>query len=153
MTPGQLALGALLVAALLWTFLGYGKRYGAGSPRQRLFRTLGVVVLDLLLILLVAYPRIDFGSGVDPRFEAVRRGMFLISCILLLFGLLCIVLLDALESYVLVRREQRTQVNEAILREIEQTQKKAQAKAAERATTNGAPPPADNASNSGGADA
>lgn len=142
MTGAQAALGTLLAAALGWTFWGYSRRYGAGSARQRFFRTVGVAVLDLLLILLLLFTTIDFGAGISPKLEALRKALFLTACVMLLVALLFIAVLDALESFVLVRREQRALAAQIVQAEIARAQEKAAAAAQKTSAAQNVPPDA-----------
>ena len=60
---------------------------------------------------------------------------------MLLVALLFIAVLDALESFVLVRREQRALTTKIVQAEIERAQEKAAAKRVAPTTANESPPP------------
>ncbi len=98
----------------MFTVAGYKRKYGALSARSRLFRTVGLVLLNLLLILFLAYTFADFKTGVTPKAASVREILYLCSCLFLGLTLLCVALLDSLESIVAVRRERRGLAQEMI---------------------------------------
>ena len=117
MQAPQIILAVLLVGAVLYTVFGYRSRYGALSGRSRLFRTLGLVVMDLLLALSLMWFFIPFGDG---RLGLARQGFYIASCVVLVLALLCIALLDALETIVAARREERSFVRQILQEEIQQ---------------------------------
>lgn len=122
MTAAQVTLGALLAAALGGTVWGYSRKYGARSGRQRFYRTIGMAALDLLALLAFLAVVVDFREGVTPRLGAARYVLILASCVLLVVLLVFVALLDALESYVIVRRERRTVVTQILQEEIDRAQ-------------------------------
>ena len=68
MLTAQIVLGLCLLGALTYTVLAYPNKYGALSGRSRLFRTVGLFLLDVLLALVLMYTFIDFKVGRDaPR--------------------------------------------------------------------------------------
>lgn len=117
----QIALAALLGGSVFYTVFGYPHRYGALSGRSRLFRTFGLLLLDLLLALALMWFFLDFGDG---RIALARQGFYLASCVILGLALLCIALLDALETLVAARREERDFVRQILRDEIEQVKKR-----------------------------
>ena len=119
MTAAQVVLGLLFVGACVYTIVGYPKRYGALSGRSRLFRTAGLFLLDLLLLLVLMRAFLVFE---ESRLGALRSALYWFSCLFMALSLLCIALLDALESYVTVRREQRAILQKAIQEEIERVE-------------------------------
>jgi len=106
-TALQIVLSVLFAGALVFTVAGYGRKYGALSARSRLFRTVGMVLLDLLIGLFLAYTFADFQTGVTRKAASIREIFYLSSCLFLGLTLLCVALLDSLESIVAVRRERR----------------------------------------------
>jgi hypothetical protein len=124
MTTVQTVFAALLGVAALVTVVGYPRKYGALSGRSRLFRTLGVLLIDLLLVLLLAYFSTDFKAIPDARVAAVRGGIYLISFVLITFSLVGLALLDTLESVVVYRRERRAAVEQMIREEVAHIQQK-----------------------------
>lgn len=112
MSALQLVLGGLFLCSLVWGVVGYPKKYGALSGRSRLFRTAGIA----LLILLLALGFIAAGTVVPrgDKLGAIRWMALLISCVLVALSLCGIALLDGLESYVVVRRERRGELNKVI---------------------------------------
>jgi hypothetical protein len=122
MTPAQIGIAVLLVGAMAYTVYGYPHHYGALTGRSRLFRTVGLVVIDLLLVLVLMGMFIDFGAEVTRRVAAVRAAFYWGACVLLGLSLPFIALLDALESYTAVRREKRDFLQQMIQEEIEKVQ-------------------------------
>lgn len=115
MQAPQILLAVLLGGAILYTVFGYQHRYGALSGRSRLFRTLGLVIIDLLLALTLMWFFIDFGVG---KLGIARQGFYLASCVVLVLALFCIALLDALETIVAARREESKFVRQVLQEEI-----------------------------------
>lgn len=107
MSPAQIVLAVLLAAALAYTVYGYPHRYGALTGRSRLYRTVGLFLLSLLLMLVFMGQFIDFYAGVERRTGALRGTFYWASCFMLGVMLPIIAVLDALESFVAVRREKR----------------------------------------------
>ena len=124
MTATQIFLGIVLAAALGYTVYGYPGKYGALSGRSRLYRTVGLCIFDLLLILLFLGAFVDFNEGVMPRVAAVRRLLYLMSCVTLGLTLPLIAALDALESYSSVRRERREFLQKMAEEERERAKRK-----------------------------
>ena len=117
----QLVLGGLFLGSLVWAVVGYPKGYGALSGRSRLFRTAGIALLILLLALgfLVAGTVVPHGD----RMGAFRKAALLLSCLLVAISLCGIALLDGLESYVVVRRERRGELNRVIAETVAAAEK------------------------------
>ena len=113
----QIILAALLGGSVFYTIFGYSRRYGALSGRSRLFRTFGLILMDLLLALALMWFFIDFGGG---TLGLARQGFYLASCVVLVLALLCIAMLDALETIVAARREERDFVRQILKDEIQQ---------------------------------
>ena len=134
MTAMQIFLGMVLAAALGYTVLGYPGKYGALTGRSRLFRTVGLCIFDLLLILLFLGAFVDFNEGVVERVAAIRRLLYLMSCVTLTLTLPLIAALDALESYSSVRRERREFLNKLVEEERERVMQKKQSKPAQANT-------------------
>jgi hypothetical protein len=72
MSPAQIVLGLATLAAFVYTVLAYPHKYGALSGRSRLFRTIGVSLLDLLLTLVLMATFIDFSVGVAKSVALFR---------------------------------------------------------------------------------
>lgn len=119
----QIALTIGLVGAWGYTVIGYPHKYGALTARSRLFRTLGLLVFDLLLMLVLMWTFIDFSKEVGQRVGRIREVFYLASCLVLGLSLPLIALLDALESYTAVRRERREFLQQSIRDEVERAQK------------------------------
>lgn len=107
MSPVQILLALLFAAACTYTVVGYPQRYGALSGRSRLFRSAGLFLLDLLLGLVLLGTLVDFRDVERPRIALLRAGAYVLACVFLLFSLLCVALLDWLETLVAYRRAQR----------------------------------------------
>ena len=107
----QIILALLFAATCTYTVVGYPHRYGALSGRSRLFRTVGLFLLNLLLGLVLLITFIDYEgalpAGVSRRALALRYLSYVLACVFLVFSLLCIALLDWLELQVIYRRAQR----------------------------------------------
>jgi hypothetical protein len=117
----QIVLAALLGGSVFYTVFGYTRRYGALSGRSRLFRTFGLLLMDLLLALALMWFFIDFGDG---TLGLARQGFYIASCVVLVLALLCIALLDALETIVAARREERDFVRQILQDEIQQAKRR-----------------------------
>jgi hypothetical protein len=102
--------GVLLLAALAYTVIGYPKRYGALSGKSRLFRVAGLGLLNLLLILVLIY----LASHFVGRIGAIQKMAFLAGFVGLVLSIVCVALLDVLESLTVLRREERAAMQQAI---------------------------------------
>jgi hypothetical protein len=102
--------GILLAIAIGVLVFFYSRGYGALSPRSRLFRTAGMVLLCLLLALVMVFVGRDFVG----RVGLFQRLFLLISLYGLGISLVCIALLDALESFVAMRRAERQVIQQVI---------------------------------------
>ena len=100
-----LALG--FVFACAYTVFGYPSRYGALSARSRLFRTLGLFLLNLLLGLVLLGTVLPFDEGVSARAAALRQVAYWLACLFLALSLICVALLDWLESMAAYQRARR----------------------------------------------
>ena len=107
MSGPQIFLAALFGAACVYTVVGYPNKYGALSGRSRLFRTVGLFLLDLLLGLTLLGTFLDFRYGVTPKVALGRLMTYVLACVFLALSLVCIAVLDSLESLVVFRRTQR----------------------------------------------
>ena len=103
----QIFLAIVFGASCLYTVLGYPVRYSALSGRSRLYRFVAVILLDLLLGLLLLGTFIEFRDYVNPIMGSFRALAYGSACIFLALALVCLAVLDALESLVAYRREQR----------------------------------------------
>ena len=101
----KLFLGLLLAAAVVFTALGYPKRYGALSARSRLFRTAGMGLVIVLLVVSLAYLSLPPLDG--TRIVAFRHLSLILIAVMTGLSLACVALLDALESFSVLRREER----------------------------------------------
>jgi membrane protease YdiL (CAAX protease family) len=135
MTPVQITFGSLLAVALLVTVIGYPRKYGALSGRSRLYRTLGVALIDLLLVVILVFVSTDFSSIVDPRVRAVRVIIYTLTFLFLTLSLMGLAGLDVLESIVVYRRERRAaleqMVREEAARQVQKQQQAQQVQAAQ----------------------
>lgn len=137
MLAAQIILALCVLGALTYTVLAYPNKYGALSGRSRLFRTAGLFLLDVLLVLVLMYTFIDFNAGVTPRVGLLRLVFYVASCLFLCFALVCVSLLDALESYSAVRRERRNYLESVIQAEQEAQREAAAKKAGKTGGTDG----------------
>ena len=128
MHPSQIVFVALTVAALVFTVVAYPNKYGAQSGRSRLFRTVGMFLMDLLLMLVTLATFIDFAAGVSPRVAPIRVGFYLASCVFLCLALICTALLDSLESVSRLRRESRRSLEETLRTEIDKAREEARSR-------------------------
>jgi membrane protease YdiL (CAAX protease family) len=119
MNIAQWVLIALTVAALIVTVVGYPQKYGALSGRSRLFRTIGMGLFDLLLVLVTGITFIDFSAGVSHRAAAWRELFYYASCLFLFLSIISVVLLDLLESISRLRRERRAALDKLLRSEID----------------------------------
>lgn len=110
MTPLQAFFGGLLLLAMGVTVVGYAKGYGALSGRSRLYRTAGMGLVDLSLVLLLILVSAPFAGKVGLW----QKLALLAAIILLLISLVALALLDALETYVVGRRARRQALTEAV---------------------------------------
>jgi hypothetical protein len=117
MSLAQIVLALVLAAACAYTVAGYPRRYGALSGRSRLFRTVGLFLLDLLLFLVLLGTMISFTDLERPRVGALRAVAYLLACVFLLFSVICIALLDWLESLVAYRRAHREMLHRMAARD------------------------------------
>jgi len=124
MSPFQIVLIIVLVASCTYTVVGFSKHYGALSPRSRLFRTVGLLLLDLLVGLALVFTLVDLQNGVPPQIGKLRVFLYFASCLFLALGLMCIALLDALESLSTFRREKRQSVEEFVREEMARAQER-----------------------------
>ena len=114
MSAAQIVLSLALAASSAYTVLGYPGHYGAPSGRSRLFRSVGLVLLDFLLGLLLLYTFLDFDFQTPLKIATLRRLTYILSCIFLGLSVLCVSLLDALETFVVFRREQQRVFQQAL---------------------------------------
>jgi hypothetical protein len=119
MNVGTIALGILLLIAVGYTIYGYPHKYGALTGRSRLYRTVGLCIIDLLLMLVLMGTFIDFRDGVTPTVGAIRWAFYWGACLVLGLMLPLIAALDALESFVAMRREQREFLDKIVRDELE----------------------------------
>jgi hypothetical protein len=119
MTGAQIILGILLLIAVGYTILGYPNKYGALTGRSRLYRTVGLLIIDLLLMLVLMGTLIDFYDGVTKNVGLLRQAFYWSSCLLLGLMLPLVAALDALESFVAVRREKREFLEKIVREEAE----------------------------------
>lgn len=110
MTPLQLVFWALLIVSCGVTVWGYRRGYGALSGRSRLFRTTGMGLLDLLILMGLVYITRNLAGKMPP----LQMLSFLAIFLGLGVSLVCIALLDALESMVAMRRVERQVIQQVI---------------------------------------
>lgn len=102
--------GLLLAVAVGVLMVGYSRGYGALSPRSRLFRTAGMGLLCLLLALGMVFVGHDFVGRVGK----LQQLALLISLYGMGISLACLGLLDALESFVAMRKAERQVIQQVI---------------------------------------
>lgn len=101
----QVALAVVFVMTVIFAVRGYPSGYGALSKRSRLYRTAALGLLIMLII--VAY--VGFSLPIDgpKKLIAFRQLSILLVSVMLALSLVCAAGLDALESYSVVRRQER----------------------------------------------
>lgn len=101
----QIALAVLFVVTVVFAVRGYPTGYGALSKRSRLYRTAALGLLILLII--VAFVGFSLPLDGPKRLVAFRQISILLVSVMLALSLVCAAGLDALESYSIVRRQER----------------------------------------------
>ena len=108
--------GTLLAAALFYTVWGYGRKYGALSGKSRLFRTVGIVLLDLLLATVVIFFATDWDamryrvgtpSQQASQLVVLSQGLYFATWLLLSVLIVGCASLDSLENYSIYRKQRR----------------------------------------------
>lgn len=110
----RIFLGLLFSLVMVATVWGYPRRYGALSARSRLFRTAGLGLLLLLVAVawfLVSLPPLD-----GTRMTAFRHLSLYATGVFLALSLACIAVLDSLEVWSVMRREERARVRQFVER-------------------------------------
>jgi hypothetical protein len=98
-------------------------------------------VIDLLLMLVLMGTYMNFGAEVSKQVAVARFALYWGACIILGLSLPFIALLDALESYVAVRREKREFLETMIQEEVERIEAAKAAKAKSANAVNTVPTP------------
>lgn len=101
----QIALAVVFVLAVIFAVRGYPSGYGALSKRSRLYRTAALGLLILLVI--VAFVGFSLPLEGPKKLIAFRQISILLVSVMLALSLVCAAGLDALESYSVVRRQER----------------------------------------------
>lgn len=101
----QIALAVVFVLAVIFAVRGYPLGYGALSKRSRLYRTAALGLLILLVI--VAFVGFSLPLEGPKKLIAFRQISILLVSVMLALSLVCAAGLDALESYSVVRRQER----------------------------------------------
>ena len=101
----QIALAVVFVISVIYAVRGYPSGYGALSKRSRLYRTAALGLLILLII--VAFVGFSLPLDGPKRLIAFRQISILLVSVMLALSLVCAAGLDALESYSVVRRQER----------------------------------------------
>jgi hypothetical protein len=132
MNSVQVVLGLITLGALVYTVLAYPNKYGALSGRSRLFRTINICLLDLLLMLVLLATFIDWKAelntpGASSTAVMIRFGFYVAACLFLCLALLCVAMLDALETYTVLRKERRITLERTLREQIEQARAEAAA--------------------------
>lgn len=112
----QIALAVVFVLTVLFAVRGYQNGYGALSQRSRLYRTAALGLLILLII--VAFVGFSLPLDGPKKLIAFRQISVLLVSVLLALSLVCAAGLDALESYSVVRRQERL-ANQKIAEEFQ----------------------------------
>lgn len=129
----QWVFGGLLAIALAATVWGYPHKYGALSGRSRLFRTVGVVLIDLLLITVLMYfstdwtamkYRVGMTSSDALKLVAASQALYLVTWVIIMIWSVGMGLLDALENFSVYRRQRRQALDEMIQEAIAASQAK-----------------------------
>ena len=90
---------------VIFAVRGYPSGYGALSKRSRLYRTAALGLLILLII--VAFVGFSLPLDGPKKLIAFRQISILLVSVMLALSLVCAAGLDALESYSVVRRQER----------------------------------------------
>ena len=119
----QWLFGGLLAASLAYTVWGYQRKYGALSGKSRLFRTVGLVLLNLLLVSVVTYFGTDWDAmlykiGVpteqNARIVLLSKGLYFSTWLLLSVLTLGCAGLDSLENFSIYRKQRREALDEMV---------------------------------------
>jgi len=111
----QIALAIIFVMAVIFAVRGYPSGYGALSKRSRLYRTAALGLLILLII--VAFVGFSLPLDGPKKLIAFRQLSILLVSVMLALSLVCAAGLDALESYSVVRRQERL-ANQKVAEEL-----------------------------------
>lgn len=111
----QIALAIVFVMAVIFAVRGYPSGYGALSKRSRLYRTAALGLLILLII--VAFVGFSLPLDGPKKLIAFRQLSILLVSVMLALSLVCAAGLDALESYSVVRRQERL-ANQKVAEEL-----------------------------------
>lgn len=111
----QIALAVVFVLAVIFAVRGYPSGYGALSKRSQLYRTAALGLLILLVI--VAFVGFSLPLDGPKKLIAFRQISILLVSVMLALSLVCAAGLDALESYSVVRRQERL-ANQKVAEEL-----------------------------------
>jgi len=112
----QIALAVVFVMTVIFAVRGYPSGYGALSKRSRLYRTAALGLLILLVI--VAFVGFSLPLDGPKKLIAFRQISILLVSVMLALSLVCAAGLDALESYSVVRRQERL-ANQKVAEELQ----------------------------------
>lgn len=112
----QIALAVVFVMTVIFAVRGYPSGYGALSKRSRLYRTAALGLLVLLII--VAFVGFSLPLDGPKKLIAFRQISILLVSVMLALSLVCAAGLDALESYSVVRRQERL-ANQKVAEELQ----------------------------------
>jgi len=112
----QIALAVVFVMTVIFAVRGYPSGYGALSKRSRLYRTAALGLLILLII--VAFVGFSLPLDGPKKLIAFRQISILLVSVMLALSLVCAAGLDALESYSVVRRQERL-ANQKVAEELQ----------------------------------
>lgn len=101
---------------MIFAVKGYPSGYGALSQRSRLYRTAALGLLILLIV--VAFVGFSLPLDGPKKLIAFRQLSILFVSVLLALSLVCAAGLDALESYSVVRRQERL-ANQQVAEELQ----------------------------------
>lgn len=119
----QLIFGILFGISAVYTVWGFPRKYGALSGRSRLFRTIGMVLINLLLVTLVIFFSTDWNGqlyqvGVDPAraryMVKISQLLYFVTWLLMGVFLMGVALFDSLENFTLYRRQRREALEKMI---------------------------------------
>jgi hypothetical protein len=112
----QIALAVVFVMTVVFAVRGYPSGFGALSKRSRLYRTAALGLLILLII--VAFVGFSLPLDGPKKLIAFRQISILLVSVMLALSLVCAAGLDALESYSVVRRQERL-ANQKVAEELQ----------------------------------
>ena len=129
----QVFFGALLAGSVGYTVWGYSRKYGALSGKSRLFRMVGLVLINLLLLTVLMYfstdwnamrYRIGIPSQTSSRLVLASQALYGTTWVLLSVLAVGTAGLDSLENFSIYRKKRREVLDEMIQEAISSSREK-----------------------------